>query len=322
MKDPAKALSAAVEKIPGGLRFGPRLMRGGCGARLYRHNCPPRVANFVRRASSGQHEITIRFELDNDIPENTLLAMIGLDDDKPGTSRFAVEVNDKRIFEGPDTFPENNWGPMSVQIPGGLLKKGLNIIKIVNTTHEEVGTSDAAEDYTWGWVGFAEVCLLNPNGGFKTFLKGGKDHGGWFQVKGKTSPPSGKVKVEDGKLHIEGGDDARTGVAFFRRHKFRRIAVPPYRTVSVKVTASGEGTLTIDFLSYAKKHIIGRENMSRSFKLSAEPQTFTHTFRIPDKAIYIVPEIMIDGKSKAAVSSFDMNFEPRPEKPAAAVMPE
>jgi hypothetical protein len=308
LKDPVKAMSGAPERIPGGLRFSPRTMRGGSGAKKYSWQCPPRVMNSINRASSGRSEITINFKLDHDVSNESYLVLTGLDDDKPGASRFAVEVNGKRIFEGPNTFPEHDWGSMTVRIPGGVLKNDVNSIRLVNTTPEDSAYQFAA-DYTWGWIGFSDAAWLDPNGGFKTFLRGNKKaHGGWYQADGSPHKPLGHIKVQDGKLHIAGGDARQTGVFFFRRHRFPKIAASPWRTVGVKVTASGEGTLTVDFEVYAKKRIIGRKAMSKTFRLSAEPQTFECTFKIPAKAIGIVPEIVVDGKSKAVVSAFEMDL--------------
>ena len=308
LKDPFKAMSDAPEHVPGGLRFSPRMMKGGSGAHKYGWQCPPRVMNSINRVSSGRGEITISFKLDRDVPECSFLVLTGLDDDKPGATRFAVEVNDERVFEGPNTFPEHDWGGMNIQIPGGLLKKGTNIIRIVNTVPEDKEYQFAA-DYTWGWVAFSGAAWLDPNGGFKTFLKGVKNvHGGWYQAEGSPHKPLGKIEVKDGKLYIHGGDARQTGVFFFRRHRFPKLAASPYRKAAVRVTAAGEGVLTVDFEVYGKKRIIGRKAMNRSFRLSAEPQTFSAEFDVPPNAVGIIPEIVVDGKGKAVVSGFEMKF--------------
>ena len=308
LKDPVKAMSGAPETVPGGLRFHPRVMRGGSGPAKYSWQCPPRVRNSINRASSGRGEITINFDLDHDVPRESYLVLTGLDDDKPGASRFAVEVNGRRIFEGANTFPEHDWGGMTVRIPGNLLKSGANTIKLINTTPEDSAYQFAA-DYSWGWIAFSEAAWLDPNGGFGTFLKGGKAHGGWYQADGSSHKPLGRIEVRDGKLHITGGEAPQTGVFFFRRHRFPKLAASPWRTVSIKVTAAGEGTLTVDFEVYGKTRIIGRRAMRRTFRLTAEPQTFTTTFRIPPKAVSFLPEVVVDGKGKAVVSAFEMELK-------------
>jgi len=309
LKDPVKAMSGAPEPVPGGLRFSPRTMRGGSGAKKYSWQCPPRVMNSINRASSGRGEITINFKLRRDVPDESYLVLTGLDDDKPGASRFAVEVNGTRVFEGKNTFPEHDWGRMTVRIPGGLLKQDVNSIKIVNTTPEDSAYQFAA-DYTWGWIGFSEAAWLDPNGGFKAFLADGKKgRGGWYRADGTPHKPLGRIEVKDGKLYITGGEARQTGVFFFRRHRFPKLAPSPWRKISVKATAAGQGTLTLDFEVYGKKRIIGRKAMSRTFRLSETPRTLTVTFEIPPGATALLPEIVVNGKGRAEVSAFEMKFE-------------
>ena len=196
-----------------------------------------------------------------------------------------------------------------------MLKQDVNTVKLINTTPEDPAYQFAA-DYTWGWIAFSEVAWLDPNGGFKTFLKGQKRmHGGWYQADGSPHKPLGNVSVRDGKVHISGGKASQTGIFFFRRHRFPKLASSPWRTVEVKVTAAGEGTLTLDFEVYGRKHIIGRRAMRRNFTLSAEPRTFTATFEIPEQAVSFIPEIVVNGKGQAVVSAFEMDLkEMRGEK--------
>jgi hypothetical protein len=310
LKDPVKALAMKPENIPGGLLFPPRLMKGGVGTTRYDYQCPPRVANFVHRASSGRGEITINFKLAKAIPETTVLSLTGLDDDKPGVTRFAVEVNGKRVFEGANTFPEHEWGAMAIQVPGGTFQEGINIIKFINTTHEDSGTYNVTEDYTQGWVGFAEATLLNPNGDFKEFLKGSKKCN-WYQGRQGFHQPLGNVEVKDGKLLLEGKGAVHTGAAFFRLHRNPKIACSPWKKVKVNVTASGEGKLLVVFWPYGDKGYLGKPamaKMSKSFKLGAEPKNYECTIDIPAKALRIVPEIAVGGTDKATIEAFNMEF--------------
>ena len=310
LKDPVKALAMKPEKIPGGLLFPPRLMKGGVGTTRYDYQCPPRVANFVHRASSGRGEITINFKLNHPILDTTVLSLTGLDDDKPGVARFAVEVNGKRVFEGANNFPEHDWGAMGIQVPGGTFQKGINIIKLINTTHEDSGTYNVTEDYTKGWVGFAEVVLLNPNGDFKAFLKGNKKCN-WYPGRQKFHQPHGTVEAGNGKLVLEGKGADRTGAAFFRFHRYPKLACRPWRKVKVSVTASGEGTLMVDFWPYGERGYLGKkalDKMCRTFKLGAEPKTFECVIPIPAKALRIVPEIAVGGTDKATVEAFSMEY--------------
>ena len=316
LKDPVKAISGTPERIPGGLRFSPQVMRGGSGAHRYNYQCPARVMNSIGRASSGRGVISINFKLDRDVPESTVLVLTGLDDDKPGAARFAVEVNGKRVFEGPNTFPENDWGGMSIPIPGGLLKADANTIKLINTVPEG-NEYELSPDYTWGWLAFSDAALLDPNGGFKTYLKflrGGREHGGWYQAKAKCQQPLGKVEVKDGKLFIEGGDAELTGVAFFRRHVYPKIAASPLASVEMSATAAGEGELVLDCTVYGPEKPWGRASMTKSFKLEAAPKKFTCVFAVPEKARAFIPEIAVKGMGKAVVSDFDIEFKMRESK--------
>ena len=86
----------------------------------------------------------------------------------------------------------------------------------------------------------------------------------------------------------------------------------------MKVTASGEGELTLDFEAYARKRILGRKVMGKTFKLSAEPRTFSQTFKVPAEAISLVPEIVVNGTGKAVVTAFEMDLEQLAKLPEPA----
>ena len=307
MADPVATLSLTPERVPGGLNFPPRLMKGGIGTTNYRYQCPPRVANFIRRASSGQHEITVNFKLDKDIPHVTMLALEGMDDDRKGTSRFAVEINGKRIFEGPNAFPENKWGRMGVQIPGGTLKAGMNVIKLVNTTPEAADVYNVTEDYTWGWTGFSAMALLDPNGCFKSLLKNGKSSG-WAQARQRFNNPYGKVEVKDGKLYLTGSAAEASGVAFFRHHKYPKLAVVPFRRACIRVTASGKGKLSLGGWPYGPKGYMGRKRSTKTFDLTDKPRQIEYVCKLPKGVLMFVPEIIVAGEGEAVITAYSIEF--------------
>ncbi len=317
LKDPAGALALEPERVPGGLRFAPRLMKGGIGTSKYSYKCPPRIANFVRRASSGQHEIVINFNLDKDIAENTMLSLTGLDDDSKGVGCFAVEINGRRIFDGPNVFPEHNWGHMGIPVPAGVFKAGINVIKFINTTPEEAGAYNVTEDYTWGWVGFSDAVLLNPNGDFKAFLKGGRNRTGWYQARQKFHQPLGNVAVKDGKLVVKGKGAGSTGAAFFRIHRYPKIASHPCRSVAVEVSAAGEGELVVSLWPYGVKGFLGvkaLDKMSRRFKLSGEKRTFRCTIPLHPNVRLIVPEVGVADHGRAEIDAFNLELVPGRKK--------
>ena len=320
LEDPVKALSLKPEKFPGGLLFAPRLMKGGMGTTQYAYKCPPRIANFVHRHSSGRGEITVNFTLAKPINECTVLALTGLDDDKPGVGRFAVEVNGKRIFEGPNTFPEHEWGRMGIPVPAGTFKKGINIIKLISTTPESSGTYNVTEDYSWGWVGFCEMALLDPNGDFKAFLKGSKKSG-WYQARQKFNQPLGRIEVKDGKLVVEGKGADQTGAAFFRLHRYPKIAVKPYRKVRVRVTAAGKGKVVIGLWPYGPKGYQGnptRLKTTKFFYLNGDkPRSCVYTFTLHPNTDRIVPFVGTEGDGKAEISAFSVELLTDPVAPKA-----
>ena len=307
MADPVAALSLTPERVPGGLNFPPRLMKGGIGTTNYRYKCPARIANFVRRASSGQHEITVNFKLDKDIPHVTMLALEGMDDDRKGTSRFAVEINGKRIFEGPNAFPENNWGKMGIAVPGGTLKAGMNVIKLVNTTPEAADVYNVTEDYTWGWTGFSAMALLDPNGCFKSLLKNGKSSG-WAQARQRFNNPLGKVEVKDGKLYLTGSPAEVSGVAFFRHHKYPKLATVPFKRARIRVTASGKGKLSLGGWPYGAKGHMGRKRSTKTFDLTEKPRQIEYVCKLPKGVLTFVPEIMVAGEGEAVISAYSIEF--------------
>ena len=58
--------------------------------------------------------------------------------------------------------------------------------------------------------------------------------------------------------------------------------------------------------------------MTKIFKLSDKERTFECSFKVPANATSFIPEILVEGKSKAVVSAFDIKFLLResPAKPA------
>lgn len=324
LEDPVKALAMRPEKFPGGLHFPARLMKGGMGTTQYAYKCPQRVANFVHRFSSGRGEITINFKLDKDIPHATMLTLIGLDDDKPGVGRFAVVVNGKRLFEGANIFPEHEWGAMGVPVPAGAFKAGINVIKLINTTHESSGTYNVTEDYSYGWVGFSDVMLFDPNGDFEAFLKGSRKSG-WYQARQKFNQPLGAIEVKGGRLYVE-GKGAEAGAAFFRLHRYPKIAVKPSRKVRVRVTAAGKGKVVIGLWPYGPKGYQGnrtRQKMTKFFNLDPDkPRSCTYTFLLHPNTERIVPFVGTTGDGKVEISAFSVELlpdrdAPKPKSPKA-----
>ncbi len=96
-------------------------------------------------AGSGYNQGTLNFQVDS-IPDGTIyLVLDGLDDESAGASTLQVFVNDVRVFNGPNGFPQvphgdngvggrdRYWGQVSIAVPASALRRGVNTLTLRNT---------------------------------------------------------------------------------------------------------------------------------------------------------------------------------------------
>ena len=154
----------AYIKTESGLKFDLMAFAGGEDVMSYQAAGIPKTkrpfAKVLRRATSPKSSISAAFTLSGVPDQDASLTLLGLDDEKPGRASFQVLVNGESVFGGENTFGEDDWSQMKIQIPAKALKKGANTLEIKNTTPEKVSAvADiyVAKDYSWGWFLAAEA---------------------------------------------------------------------------------------------------------------------------------------------------------------------
>ena len=160
-------IKESCEKTEKGLKVDLRGIAGGDEVYSYQWMNTPKTirpyAKVLRRASSPQASISVAFTLSEAPEKDAFLDLIGLDDEKPGRAAFKVLVNGEDIFDGVNTFSEEDWTQVRIQIPAKTMKKGENTLEIKNTTPEKISAvADiyVAKDYGWGWMALAEVEIV------------------------------------------------------------------------------------------------------------------------------------------------------------------
>ncbi len=161
----------AYFKTEKGLKFDLMAFAGGEEVLNYQNEGIPKTkrpfAKVLRRTSSPKSSISAAFILSRVPEQGSLLNLVGLDDEKPGHASFQVLVNGESIFGGENTFSENDWTQMKIQIPAKVLKEGTNTLEIKNTTQEKISAvADIyrAKDYYWGWFMIAESEMVFSSG--------------------------------------------------------------------------------------------------------------------------------------------------------------
>ncbi len=300
LEDPEKHLILKPQAIPGGVLFLPGLMRGGFGPEQYSHQCPKKLGKFIRRSSSGTGTISVVLKLDKKPESPLLLVAEGLDDDKPGTSTMEIAVNGKVIFSGANTFEEHNWTRMSFTIPAETLQAGENRIQFRNTvpdrkekkpSNEDNGIylgQGAPQDYTWGWIGFSRIHVLDMSGEFRKFLAGGSSA---WQKFPRLNKPEGVIELRNGALYMKSKGAPYTAVYFPTPQKDDRISLKAGETI--RCTLEGSGVVGFGFWSYdqAGKYINSGEKTGVINTVKPGKGSFTLT--VPEKSTVnsIVPFI-------------------------------
>ena len=248
MRNMESRLILKPQEIPGGTLFMPGLMRGGTPPTEYSYQCPKMLCTVIKRASSGFGTLSVNLKLAKKPDAPLLLVAEGLDDDKPGASTMEISVNGKVIFSGANTFEEHNWTKMIFTIPADCLKAGDNRIVFRNTVKDRkdkikddngdfMGQS-GIQDYTWGWISFSRIYVLDISSEFQKFLSG-DPKSAWKKITWMNKP-EGPVEVKDGKLFMQSKGAPFTGI-YMALPKPCTFSVTPGEKIRMTVTAKGTG---------------------------------------------------------------------------------
>jgi len=117
----------------------------GFGPEKYDKQCPPKtaVAVYVKGNRAHRSDFTeVEFEFDA-VPGDgaATLELEGQDCDHdvpPAVLR--IEINERKVFEGQASVVKRNWSTQSFEIAAGVLRKGINTLRIANVTPPEAVT--------------------------------------------------------------------------------------------------------------------------------------------------------------------------------------
>ena len=326
LADPMAMFQSNPEPFPAGLYFKPLNMKAENTPAVYSYRCPPRSAVALTRPRFGKEKLSVALKLKAAVTHPTMLAVEGLDDDKPGASAFVVSVNGIALYRGKVTFPENQWGRMGFSIPGGILKAGDNMIEIACTT-PEAEEPEKGNDPQWGWVQISEICWFDPNTDFRNCLEG-KNSVWHFGAENPQYLPRGEAKAGGGKVVIRGGRAKRTGICYFREHRFPCIAMKAGDTIRFRITASGRGNLHAGLWQYRpyQWEVPGRQRIaiggysrhgsylgaaaSKPMVLGSEPKEYLCEVAATGDCGSVIPEIFVTGNGEAIVTALSMELIP------------
>ena len=142
-------------KIENGWEIPLTMLVGAKYPGLYRWKCEPKVATFLypRGNAGSARRLTFDLELPKALT-GAKLSIVGLDDDKPGTTPFTITVNNQEIFNGKNGYDEHKWIAIDYPIPDGLLRKGRNTFVLYNLSEEPLSNRQ--------WLGLHSIKLLVP----------------------------------------------------------------------------------------------------------------------------------------------------------------
>jgi len=150
---PERIEQPKIVKIENGWEIPLTILEGADYPVLYRWKCEPRMATFLRpRGNAGSAR---RLTFDIELPEaltGAKLTIVGLDDDKPGTTPFTITINNQEIFNGKNGYDERRWLAIDYPIPDGLLRKGKNTVVLYNLSEEPLSNRQ--------WLGLHSIKLL------------------------------------------------------------------------------------------------------------------------------------------------------------------
>lgn len=107
--------------------------QGGAGNLYGTQQFGERVNYVYAQSTGGYSSMHARFEMGEPPDVPSFLHLKARDDDGTGQCRVLITLNGKTFFEGPNGFPEDQWGKNKWAIPAGLLKSGSNELTISNS---------------------------------------------------------------------------------------------------------------------------------------------------------------------------------------------
>ena len=111
---------------------------GGMPARMYSHQCEPRLATWIYGAKSRTATLTATVNLATPPEHDYELVVSGQDDDAPTNCRIRIKVNGKMVFEGPNPFKDGTWTPHTFPVQGQFLHDNLNKLTIENIEDSDI----------------------------------------------------------------------------------------------------------------------------------------------------------------------------------------
>ena len=144
-----------VETLEDGWRLPGLQFTGGQHYGSYSWYCPKRVnCVAVRGTMTTMSRVTAKLSLMDDPPTGEgIIEIEAQDNDKHWCAPVPIQVfvNRRKIFEGTNGFPKQDWKRISWTLPAGTLKKGDNVIEIRN-----LAASDSLISH---WVLVSEVAI-------------------------------------------------------------------------------------------------------------------------------------------------------------------
>ena len=314
MKDPAGQMIDRPIKTSGQWLFSAHTLRGGE---------PVENGRVLRRMSSGKGRIIASLKLDHDIRGTALLSLSGWDDEKPGKTTFSIVINNRKIFSGANSFPESGtlkdpFGKMYFPMPEGVLKKGENLIALINTVPDDPAKMVRAlknpsqpedgymlkQDYNWGWLAVDEIRLTAPDDAFLKFASGDTATA-WKRV---LYQPQGTVDHSDGKVTIRSAGAKYSGTLV--NIPDSRWLLPQGVKFKMRIKVSGKGKLNAGIVSYpTDAHgVQTKERFSTSMpliNLTDKPEVLEKNIE-HKKFGYCCPYLRLNGDGYAEITEFSL----------------
>lgn len=165
LADPLRALEKSIpvaqERTARGWRLPIAKMVGG---HLSGEDTPEGRIKVVQlwRPSSGCGRALAGLQLESAPKKNVKMVLRGIDCEKSDVAVMAVEINGRRVVEGPVPFGKKQVERREFTIPAKAFRKGVNEVVLCNLTSDKTddplcgAAFDVAQNYMWGWWEFAD----------------------------------------------------------------------------------------------------------------------------------------------------------------------